>query len=166
MGAVKLDGRAALISLIVFVFAVVSVSKYNVAGVIALSALPVFVIVMYEVKIRPILKKLLVISPFLLFAAGANVFIDKHPVVFADYITLRGGVVSATVIALKGYVTVMATLVLVELVSFDRLCRSMEKMKIPSVFVTQLSLLYRYFQLLKSEALTMARARDLRTFNG
>ena len=69
-------------------------------------------------------------------------------------------------ILIRFTLTVGAALVLVASTGFNAVCLALEKMGAPRVFTVQLLFMYRYLYVLIDEALRMARARSLRSFNG
>ena len=62
--------------------------------------------------------------------------------------------------------SVGAALILIASTGFNAVCLALDKMGTPRVFTMQLLFMYRYLYVLVEEALRMARARSLRSFNG
>jgi cobalt/nickel transport system permease protein len=157
------DG-AALIILALFVLSVVSVPKFDLAGVIAFGAFPLLMATAGSLPVTPLLRRLAVTAPFILFMAAGNLFLDRTPALLIAGLTITGGVISASVIAMKSLVTLSALLLLMEFMPFHRFGSALRSIGVPEVFVTQLLLVYRYSFLLSEEASMMQKARDLRSF--
>ncbi|OGV61116.1 MAG: cobalt ECF transporter T component CbiQ [Lentisphaerae bacterium GWF2_50_93] len=158
------DGRALLVVWFVFVVFMVSVPKFAVGTAIAFAAFPFFIIMACHLPALKILRRVLMLSPFILLVAAANPFIDTRPVCEIFGLPVNAGMISASVIILKGLVSVAAVLTLVELISFNSICESLLRIGVPEVFTTQLMLVYRYAFLLSDEAQCLNKARELRSF--
>ncbi len=155
------DG-AAIVILALFIFFVISVPKFDLAGVIALAAFPLLLITASGIALMPILKRLVIASPFILFMAAGNLALDRSIAGFA----ITGGMISASVIVLKTVVTLVTLLSLMAVMPFHRFGLALRSLRVPEPFVTQLLLVYRYSFLLSEEAAMMQKARDLRSFGG
>jgi cobalt/nickel transport system permease protein len=152
--------------LALFVIFVISVPKYDIPGVIAFAAFPLLLITATRIPFRPMLKRLGLASPFILFMAAGNLFFDRTPAADLGGFTATGGMVSAAVITMKAAVTLSALLSLMALMPFHRFGAALGSLGVPEVFVTQLLLVYRYSFLLADEAGMIQKARDLRSFGG
>ena len=159
------DG-AALIILALFILFVTSIPKYDLAGAIAFAAFPLLLTTASGIALMPILKRLVITSPFILFMAAGNLALDRVPAVTIAGLAITGGMISASVIVLKTVVTLVAPLSLMAVMPFHRFGMALRNLRVPTVFVTQLLLVYRYSFLLAEEAAMMQKARDLRSFGG
>ena len=112
----------------------------------------------------PIFRRLLYLSPFILFAAVANPFLDRSPFAIVAGVPLSAGLVSGLVIVLKAFVSVLTVLTLAACLPFDHLCHALRRLHAPEAFTTQLMLLHRYTFVLAAEGKSMRRARDIRSF--
>ncbi|HBC89145.1 MAG TPA: cobalt ECF transporter T component CbiQ [Lentisphaeria bacterium] len=160
----QVDRRILIIVWFVFAAFTVSVPKFAIDTAVAFAAFPFFVIVACRLPILKMLRRLLIVLPFILLVAAANPFIDTRPVCEMFGLPVNAGMISASVIILKALVSVAAVLTLVELISFNSLCESLLRMGVPEVFTTQLMLVYRYGFLLSDEAQSLGKARELRSF--
>ncbi|MEI8185068.1 MAG: cobalt ECF transporter T component CbiQ [Chlorobiaceae bacterium] len=156
--------RSALVVVVLFVLFVLSIPKFNFLAVVVFAAFPVFVMGAANVPAGMIAKRLLQVSPFVLFMAAGNIFIDRTPLLRFFGVTITGGMVSGGVIAAKTLVTVAGVLSVMYCIPFYRICRALESFRVPEVLVTQLMLLYRYSSVLGEEAVSMQKARDMRSF--
>lgn len=160
----RLDPRVKLIATIIFIVCVVSLPKYEVSGLLPFFIFPIFMTTVGEIPVRYILKKLLIVSPFVVFIAVFNPFIDRKVLLSVGGLEITGGWVSLFSIIIKFVLTIGAALLLVATTSFIGICEALGRMKVPEVFVIQLLFLYRYLFVLLEEAFRMVRARDARSF--
>ena len=156
--------RSALLVMVLFVFALLSVPKFNLPGVIAFGAFPLFLISAAKLHVGIMVKRLLLISPFVLFMAAGNLFLDRNPVILIYGITFSGGMISGTVIVGKTIISVAGLLSVTSSIPFYRICRALEAFRVPDVLITQLILLDRYRSVLHEEAQSMLKARNIRSF--
>lgn len=158
--------RAALLMLFLFVLFVVALSKYDLAGALAFAAIPTLMATASGIPLRPLIGRLLIASPFILFMAAGNLLFDRTPMATLAGLPISGGMVSAAVITIKSMATLTALLTLMACLPFHRFGAALSALGVPAPFVTQLLLVYRYSFLLAEEAAMMQKARDLRAFNG
>jgi cobalt/nickel transport system permease protein len=156
--------RSALLVMVLFVFALLSVPKFNLPGVIAFGAFPLFLMSAAKLQVGMMVKRLLLISPFVLAMAAGNLFLDRNPVILIYGITLSGGMISGTVIVGKTIISVAGLLSVTSSIPFYRICRALEAFRVPDVLITQLILLDRYRSVLHEEAQSMLKARNIRSF--
>ena len=162
--ALPAGDRASLGILAIFIIFVVAVPKNNLPAVIAYGAFPLFVITASGLSLLLIMKRLLVISPFVLFMAAGNLYFDRQPIFDAWNFAVTGGMISAGVITAKSFVTISALLVYSHSVPFHRFGNALRTCGVPELFATQLQLVYRYSFMLGDEARSLQKARDLRSF--
>jgi cobalt/nickel transport system permease protein len=158
------DPRALLCIWAAYIVVLLSVQKYDITGVLALAAFPVFVTLSARLPVGAIAIRVGLLSPFVLIMAAANPFFDRTPLFTVHGFAVTSGMVSGAVIVGKGILSIAAILTLVTCVSFYRLCAALRDLRVPEVFVTQIVLLYRYSLLLVDEAMALQKARNLRSF--
>jgi len=158
------DARAVLVSWFVYTLLLVSVPKFDISGALMMASLPLFLLVSSGVRLRPILKRLLILSPFILLSAAANPFLDGRPFLEIAGFTIRAGLVSGSVIVLKAFISVLTILTITACMPFDHICHALRRLHIPETFTTQLLLLHRYLFVLAEEAQALRLARNLRSF--
>ena len=110
-----------------------------------------------------ILKRLLVVSPFILMAAlfyPLSIFITGR-----EYVAEHGNMVikASIIIFSKAFLAVLLLVLLTSTEKFHRLLLALRKLKMPRLIGTISALLYRYGFLLVDEALRTSRARESRT---
>lgn len=160
----RFDPRIKIIVSILFVFIVVSFPKYEIGKLMPFFLYPVFLITMGNIPIRTIVKKLLVVSPFVVFVGIFNPFFDRGIQIELFGIGISGGWISFTAMVLKFVLTVSVALLLIATTSFIGICEGLGRLKVPEVFIVQLLFLYRYLFVLLEETFRMIRARDARSF--
>jgi cobalt/nickel transport system permease protein len=160
----RLDPRAKLLTTLVFVVTVVSFGKYEISALLPFFLYPVVLAAVGEIPLGYLLKKIAVVSPFAIMLGIFNPFFDREIIAVVGSLELSGGWVSFCTILLRFLLTVSAALVLVAVSGFNEVCRALEQLGAPRVFVVQLMFLYRYLFVLTDEAVRMFRARALRTF--
>ena len=156
--------RAALSVLALFILFVVAVPKNNLPAVIAYGSLPAFAIFAARLPLKLVFWRILGLLPFVLFMAAGNLYFDREPAFNAGKILVTGGMVSGSVIVAKSLVTLTALHVFSLCMPFHRFGNALRAFGVPALFVTQLQLVYRYSFLLASEARSLQKARDLRSF--
>jgi len=112
----------------------------------------VVVLVAARISARVLLRRLLLLSPFVAGAALAAAFSSRG----ADWriLALRSGLCLATVIVLS------------QTTSFSELLGVFRAARVPALLITTLALMHRYIFVLADESTRMARARAARSFTG
>ena len=161
----RLDPRAKLFVVVVFTVLVVSVPKYEVAALFPYAVLPFALLAFGEVPLGFVAKHLLIVSPFVVFVAIFNPLYDVRPVlvrVGPHAFWVRGGVLSCASICGKFVLTVSALVALVSTTPFSDLLKALAWFRLPTLFLIELSFLYRYLFVLVEQVQRMKRARDSR----
>lgn len=160
----RLDPRVKIGTTLGFIAAVVSFNKYEIAGLLPFVFFPLFVAAGGNLPLNYFLKRLLHLSPFVLFIGVFNPLIDRTVLVRIGEVRISGGWVSFAAILIRYCLTVSAALMLIATTGFISVCHALEKLRVPRVFIVQLLFVYRYIFVLIEEALRMVRARNLRSF--
>jgi cobalt/nickel transport system permease protein len=160
----RLDPRAKLITTLLFIAAVTSFDRYEVAALMPFTLYPAVLISVGRLPVGRLLKKGLLAAPFAVFIGIFNPLLDREIVLRIGSIGISGGWISFASILIRFTLTVSAALILVAGTGFEALCMALVRLKVPRVFVVQLLLLYRYLFLLMEEGARMVRAHALRAF--
>ncbi len=134
---------------LLYLMIVVSFNRYTIAPLIPFFLYPVFLLRMAELPFSYFLRKVILVSPFILFFVIFNLF-------------LPGGFLSSFSIILRFILTVSTGLILMAIIGINGICLSLEKLHLPKAFVTQILLLYRYLYILTDELSKMMLAKTLR----
>jgi len=166
----RLDPRTKLLCSLAFILAVVltpvgtwqvfAVYLLIMAGMIGLSRLP----------LKYVLKRSLVIFPFVIMVVVFVPFFKQGQVV-ASYdigtwhvtITYEGLQVLVNVVV-KSWLCILCLIVLSSSTKFDQLLHGMYRLRVPQVFVQITSFMYRYMFVLADQAMRMQMARDSRNY--
>ena len=138
----RLDPRAKLIATLLFLFTVISFSKYEIAALLPFFLYPMLLMTIGEIPFMFIFKKVILVSPFAVFIGIFNPLLDSGRVVIFNGLTVSAGWLSLFSIMLKFTLTVSTALLLIATTSFPNICHALRQLKVPSLFVSQLSFLY------------------------
>ncbi len=162
--AQRIDPRAKVLATLVYLVCVVSFGRYEVAGLIPFAVFPMALAIEGDLPADLIWRRLLLASPFAIVIGMFNPLLDRAVVGSIGAVAITAGWVSFASIALRFLLTAAAALTLVGTTGMNGVCAAIERLGAPDVFATQLLFLYRYIFVLAEEAMTMARARALRSF--
>lgn len=160
----KLDPRCKILLTLVFTITVVSFNRYEVIVLLPFFAFPVFLIVLADIPLMYLLRKLFIVSIFALMVGIANPFLDRETMFYIQGIPISGGWVSFCSIMLRFYLTAGVALLLLMTTGMYDISKGLEKLGVPKVFVMQLFFLCRYLFVLTDEASRLIKARDARSF--
>ena len=160
----RLDPRAKVLATIIFIVTVVSFGKYDLSALFPYFIFPAVMISVGNLPARYIIKKVLLLTPFVLLIGIFNPVFDREVLVRLGPLGISGGWVSCASIVVRTMLTLGAALVLVGVTGFPAICGALERMGMPNAFAVQLLFLYRYIFVLTEVGARTSRARDLRTF--
>jgi cobalt/nickel transport system permease protein len=160
----RLDPRAKLIATLLFLFTVISFSKYEIAALLPFFLYPMLLMTIGEIPFMFIVKKVFLVSPFAVFIGIFNPLLDSGQVLIFYGLTISAGWLSFFSIMLKFTLTVSTALLLIATTSFPNVCHALRQLGLPSLFVSQLSFLYRYIFVLMEETMRIVRARNMRSY--
>ena len=159
----RLDPRAKLLTVMAFIIAVVSFPRYEISSLLPFFFFPAVMIPLAGIPARYLFRKYIVLLPFAILIGISNPFFDREIMLFIGPLPVTGGMVSFLSILIRFTLTVLAAFILIAVTGFNGVCLALERFRVPQVFCIQLMMLYRYIFVLSSEALRMARARELRS---
>jgi cobalt/nickel transport system permease protein len=129
-------------------------------------------LILSRVPVGYVLTRSLIILPFILFTAIFLPFLPgDRP---AGGISLGLGAVGLNAtglqvfgnILLKGFIGVLAVILLSATTPFPKILEALAKFKVPALFTLLLGFIYRYFFILLDEVLCLKRAIDSRGYKG
>lgn len=161
----QLDPTILLITTLFFLSTIVSFDKYSISALIPFFLYPTFLLFVGEMPFDYFAKKVIWVSPFILFFAFINPFFDREAIIQFEGIHISAGIISSLSLILRFILTVSSGLILIGLIGIQGVCLGLEKLYLPKVFVTQLLLLYRYLFILTEELSKMILAKSLRQFD-
>jgi cobalt/nickel transport system permease protein len=158
-----LDARAKVLVTLVFILCVVSCNRYELSALFPFFIFPVVMISLAEIPPLFILKKIVLLCPFILVVGIFNPVFDREILVQLGPLSISGGWISCASILIRSILTVGAAFILVGVTGFTSVCYALERLGMPQVFAVQLLFLYRYIFVLADEGNRSSRARELRS---
>ncbi len=168
----KIDPRVKFITLVVFILFIIF-TKPTAFGIFGLYGVLIFVLILLsKIPITFVLKRSLVVIPFVLIIAIFIPFFKKGKVAgsysfgtFQLSVTYEGLMILWNVL-IKAYLSILCMIVLALSTKFSNLLKALENMKCPKLMTMILAFMYRYIYVLADELMRMKRARDSRTVGG
>jgi cobalt/nickel transport system permease protein len=160
----QLDPRVKVATTFLFIIYVVSFDKYEIARLLPFFLFPAVIIGIADLPFGYFLRKLIIVSPFVIFIGIFNPLIDREIILQVGTLQISGGWISLISILLRFILTVGAALLLIATTGFSAICMAMEKLGTPRIFAVQLLMLYRYVFVLIEESIRLIRAYTLRAF--
>jgi len=139
-----------LLTTFVFLVSIISFDRYEISSLLPFLFYPLYIILFADLPFGPILKRMLMVAPFVLSIGILNPIFD------------RNGWLTFFSIVLKSLLTVSAGILLIATTGMERLSGGLRILKVPKIFVLQLLLTYRYISVLIEEVGRMQRAYALR----
>jgi len=166
----KLDPRTKLVGSLAFILAVVLTPLNNWKVLTVYLGIVVILVLLSRLPLRYLLKRSLVILPFVIMVTIFVPFFKQGQVVFSYSlgfwhidITYEGLSVLANV-TIKSWLCILCLIILSSSTKFAGLLQGMYQLKVPLVFVQIMSFMYRYIFVLVDQVMRMQMARDSRNF--
>jgi cobalt/nickel transport system permease protein len=137
---------------IAFVVAVVALPRFVWSAIALAGAVLIVFFLIARLPLKPFLKRLLLVEPFVVLVATTSLFQDDGRVIFGWLVV-------------RGTLCVLAMMLLVSTTRFSDLLGVLQQLRLPSILTTTISLMYRYLFLIVSELNRLSRARTSRTFS-
>ena len=161
----QLHPLAKLLVTLMYLFTVVSFSKYSFSALFVMLLYPVLTFQLSGIPLRLCFHKLRVVLVLVCAVGILNPFFDRTPVLALGGLTVTGGVVSMATLMLKGVFALTASFLLIATTPIDRLCAALRRLHVPGILVTLLLLTYRYVSLMLRQVSVMTDAYALRAPN-
>ena len=168
----RLDPRSKLLAMLAFIAAVVLTPAGSWLAYSLYFVIITILIMLSRVPLLYILKRSLVIIPFVLLVAIFIPFFKEGDVAFGFNIwawhlslTYNGLQLLWSILA-RSWLSILSLVLLTSTTSFASLLKGLEQLRMPRVMVMLLSFMYRYIFLLTDEVMRMKQARDSRNFGG
>lgn len=149
---------------LIYLGVMLSVPLVNIWGLLRLLLIPLIMSPMCGIRFETIFTKSLFVLPLLVGIGIFNPLLDREPMTLASSIIVSRGWVTFVSILIRGLLSVQVLLILMRSYGFRGFCHSLSKLGMPSFFVNQLLMVFRYLRVLLEEALTMKRARMSRGY--
>lgn len=168
----RLDPRAKFLSTLALVTAIVLVPRASwlayalffilVAALLTVSRVPPFYVLKRSLVVLPFVLMITIFIPF--FKEGAPVW-SLH--LGAWHISvMREGLLRVAGIFCKAWLSVLSLILLTATTSMADLLKGLEKLRMPAIMVMLLSFMYRYLFVISDEAEHLSLARNSRSFGG
>ncbi|HWR41621.1 cobalt ECF transporter T component CbiQ [Sporomusa sp.] len=162
----RLNPCVKLIATLIFIITVTSFSKYEITGLYPFFLYPAVLLSLGNLPFSLILKRLLIVAPFIIFIGIFNPLFDHTPIAKVGSVVITGGWVSFLSITIRLCLTVTTALILVATTGIDALGSALLKIGVPKIIVIQLLFMYRYLHVLVEEFVRCVTAYSLRSFHG
>lgn len=150
-----------ILTTVIYLTVVISFGRYEIGSLLPFFFYPVLLFALGEIPFIPILKRVLLVEPFIIGIGIMNPIFDHQIFMFGSFSVSMGWITFFSII-IKSTLTISAALLLVATTGMDGLAAGMRMLKIPRIFVLQLILTYRYINVLMEEAARTLRAYFLR----
>jgi len=169
----RLDPRTKILSLFCLILICVSTPAQAYLAFLAYFIFLAAAIVVSRVPLGYILRRSLIIIPFVLMVAIFIPFLKPNGTAGSSYslgigslrVYTSGLIVLWNVLA-KSCIAVLSVILLSSTTPFPKLLRGFEQLRVPKIFIMLASFAYRYVFVLVDEMERMKRARDSRCYGG
>lgn len=158
-----LDARAKVLVTFIFIVSVVSFDRYELARLLPFFIFPVAMIVLTGLPPFYLMRKIVLLSPFVLMVGLFNPVFDRTVIYQIGQLGISGGWISFVSLLIRSTLTVGAAFILIGTTGFTAVCQALERLGTPQIFAMQLLFLYRYIFVLADETDRSSRARELRS---
>ena len=162
-----LDPRAKIIAFFSFLLFVIFTPITQYQKFALYGALIFSIILISRVPLRFVLKRSLVIIPFVGLVAIGLPFLGGSGGSFnlGFFRVANSAFLIFFNVLVKSWFCVLAMIALTSTTPFSKLLNGFQRLKVPRVYIMVLSFMYRFIFVLDDELMRMSRARDARTFN-
>lgn len=157
----KIHPLIKLLTTVVYLAVVVSFGRYEISALLPFIFYPVLIFILAELPVAPILKRILLVEPFIIGIGILNPLFD-HQIVLLGGMEFSRGWITFLDIFIKCGLTVVVSIQLIAITGIDKIGVALRMLKIPKIFVLQLLLTYRYIAVLIDEVSRMLTAYSLR----
>ena len=162
--ATRIDLRARAIVSLIYLITMLSVPINRLSELLIFAAFPIITAAQTGVRYGRIARQSLIALPFVAVIGVFNIFYNREPIFAIGGVIITVGWIEFFSIIVRAMLSVQALLLLVRAEGYNALCRALRRLGLPSVFTTQLLMLYRYTSLLLEQLLSLVRARQARSF--
>ncbi|HEY5584351.1 MAG TPA: cobalt ECF transporter T component CbiQ [Ruminiclostridium sp.] len=152
---------AKLIITLVYICTLASFDRYEISGLLPFVLYPMIVIMVCDIPFGNLIKRVLIVEPFIIVAGILNPIFDKNIIEIGGFAFSSGWLTFVSLI-LKSTLMVTAGFLLIATTGIDDIARALSLMRIPSIFVLLFLLTYRYIFVLMDEAGRLLKAYALR----
>jgi len=157
----KLHPLVKLIVTLVYIGVLASFGRYEITGILPFILYPVIVVVMCDIPAKKLIKRIIIVEPFIVFAGILNPILDKG-VISVGQLTFSCGWLTFFSLIIKSTLMVSAGFLLIATTGIDDIAGALGMVRVPSIFILLFLLTYRYIFVLMDEAGRLQKAYTLR----
>jgi cobalt/nickel transport system permease protein len=161
----RLDARVKVVAVVAYMAVLISFDRYTILRLAPMSILPLAMFWFGRLPVWFALRRVAVLSPFVLMLAIAGPLYDHQPqsvTLGPWHFVIGGGWLTAADIVMKFALSVLMLTAVMCTTPFALLLEAASRLGMPRLMVVQLGFLYRYLFVLLDEAMRLRRARDFR----
>jgi len=165
----RLDPRIKVLGFLGLVICIALTGRESFPAYFLYGILVASLAIVSRIPLGHILKRSLVIAPFVLvmaffipFLPGSDTAYTLGPASAAISIS-RTGLVMFSSLALKSFLSVVTIIVLTAGTPFSSLLKALQDLRVPAMVIMVMSFMYRYFFIIEDEFMKMKQARDSRS---
>jgi cobalt/nickel transport system permease protein len=168
----RLDPRVKIVSLVVFLFFAIFTRPDSFLSFALYGLLLLLLIGISKIPVYYILKRCLVVVPFILMTSIFLLFVNQGATITLFHIgnfqmnVAAGGWIIFLSVMVKGILSVLCLTLLTASTPFPQLLAALEDLKFPQLIIMILSFMYRYIFLIEDEVMKMWRAMKSRSAGG
>ncbi len=140
-----------LLVTVMYLVAVISYDKYEIDKLLPFISYPLFIFILGEIPPAPLGKRMLISMVFVAGLGMFNPFLDKTIKIMVGDIPITGGWLSFLSLIIKSGLTILAGLLLVATTGVDRLALGLRSLRVPSILIFQLVMVFRYITVFLEE---------------
>lgn len=168
----RIEPRIKIISIITFIMFIISTKPGSFLSFLLYSVLIFLLILASRIPLVFIIRRSLVIIPFVLLITISVPFIKGQEAI-GNYSIGRlnltfyhEGLMVFLNILLKAYLSILCMILLMTSTKFNNFLKALEKLRLPLLITMILSFMYRYIFVIQDEVMKMKQAKDSRTVGG
>jgi cobalt/nickel transport system permease protein len=158
----RMNAAVKLMITFIYIIIVVSFRPMELDGLLFFACFPVFLMIIGEIPLKPLMLRCMIALPFALFAGISNLFLDRTVYTLVEGVPITGGMVTFSSLLLKTVLTVMAVLLYMATTKMNDMIYALHSIHVPSLIMIQMMMTYRYIGVLMDEAMRMHHAYLLR----
>lgn len=151
-----------LLVTISYISLIISFPKYELAKLLPMIIYIIIIFILSEVPFASSLRKLRIVLPICVIIGIMNSIFDYKPIFMIGEIVITGGMLSGLTLFMKEICSIFACYLLISTTGIEKVCYALRCLHLPSIFITQILLTYRYITVLLFEAGQIYEAYSLR----
>jgi len=165
----RLDPRTKIITIVIFIFAVITTPTLSVISFTGYAFLLMVIILISKIPPIFVFKRSLIVFPFVFMVAFFIPFFKEGEVIRSyslgvfDFTVTYDGLLIFWNVLIKSYLSVLCVIVFMASTRLPVFLKGLAALKIPQLFIMIISFMYRYIFVITDELMKMKQAKDSRT---